>query len=128
MATPRLDDFSTSHALDSGYCREIDPGFNENGSLGFGSGNFTGSGPSTGARPLIAASYICHRYINWLIAFLQNKPREKLSFENNSNQAQSFCTICTFLSKLYTPWYPRISNGISNFCIECLALKKKKNS
>jgi hypothetical protein len=63
MAALRLNDFSTSHALDSGRCSEIDPGFNENGSRGFGSGNFAGSGPSTETRPLIAASYTCDRYI-----------------------------------------------------------------
>ena len=61
MAALRLDDFSMSDALDLGNCTEIDPGFRENGSSGFGSGNFTGSGPSTETRPLTAASYIYNR-------------------------------------------------------------------
>lgn len=56
MAALRLEDISTPDVLDSGTCAEIDPGFNENGSCGFGRGNFTGRGPLTGVRPLIAAS------------------------------------------------------------------------
>ena len=60
----RLADFSIADTFESGKDAEMDPGFKEKGSLGFGSENFTGAGPSTGTRPLTAASYICYRYFN----------------------------------------------------------------
>lgn len=59
-----LDDFSTTDAFESRKDAERDPGFKEKGSLGVGSGNFTGAGLSTGTGPLTAASYIYYIYFN----------------------------------------------------------------
>lgn len=59
IAALRLDDFSMADAFEFEKEAAIDLGFKEKGSLGFGNGNFTGAGPSTGTRPLTAASYIC---------------------------------------------------------------------
>lgn len=56
MADNRVGDFSFWLALDSGNRAKIDPGFKEKGLFGSGSGNFIGSGPSTGAIPLTATS------------------------------------------------------------------------
>lgn len=58
IAALRLEDLSTSDVLDWCAFADIDPGFKENGSCKFGSGNLTGRGTSTGVRPLIAASFI----------------------------------------------------------------------
>ena len=56
MARLILDDLSTSVAFKLGVSAEMEPGFNENGFCGSGSGNFTGNGLLTGDRPLTAAS------------------------------------------------------------------------
>ena len=56
IATLTLDEFATSDDLELVLYDESDPGFNEKGFEGSGSGNFTGKGRITERRTLIAAS------------------------------------------------------------------------
>lgn len=57
-ATRFSDRLFTSDVLELLGEETRDLGFNEKGSRGFGRGNFTGSGGTTGEIPRIAASYI----------------------------------------------------------------------
>ena len=95
MAEMRVDDFSFSVALDSGNRAKIDPGFKEKGLRGFGSGNFIGSGLSTGARPLTAASYICVGVVTQCHKLVQSSHACV-----TKRKALVLCSIFTFLSKL----------------------------